>query len=432
MVGINSQKAQQAREAMAARRERRVAAGLTPTVAEQVDLDPRLKPDQETAIKLKEFKENTKGQGGAKALNAVHEVVDKTTEAVLAALGQDKDETGAYRGPVDDWVGTAEPTGGAPAGSRGPSAPIPVEESEPIEEASGTNEEAPAYDFKISYPDPNKTLDDYMAELNELTGMDNIKDMVRNMIEKERINKLREEAGLKNVPPSRHMQVVGPPGTGKTTVLRILAGAFHAMGILKTGQLVEVDRSALVGAVLGESEAKTKAALAAAKGGLLLVDEAYALTQEGDAYGSAALVTLLKALEDDRAEFIAGFTGYPELMKQFSDANPGMESRVPVILPFMAYKDPELMDIVQTFAKKGDYKIGPAALKKIQKILNDTTRDRNFGNARFMRVLFEQAQDLMATRLKNVEKPTREQLMELKAEDFQPPAKNDGKMGVEE
>ena len=231
-----------------------------------------------------------------------------------------------------------------------------------------------------------------------------------------RIETKRAAQGLKTPDVTRHLVFVGNPGTGKSTVARLVGGIYRALGLLEKGHVVETDRSGLVAGYLGQTAEKTSAVLQSAYGGLLFIDEAYALV--GDQYGDEAIATLVKAMEDHRGELVVIVAGYPERMQRFIDANPGLASRFRMTIHFDDYSDDELVLIFQRQCHDGDFTPTDGCLAALHGILASTTRNEGFGNARFVRNTFEAAVVRQAWRLREVADPTVEQLRELRAEDL--------------
>ena len=265
------------------------------------------------------------------------------------------------------------------------------------------------------------TLEEVLGELDQLIGMQSVKTEVRKMAEFCQIARERENAGMKNAQLSYHCVFVGNPGTGKTTVARIMAKVFKALGILEKGHLVETDRSGLVAKYVGQTAAKTNEIIDSALGGVLFIDEAYTLVAGGEKdYGQEAIATLLKRMEDDRDRLIVIVAGYPTEMKKFIDANPGLSSRFTRYINFPDYTTPELADMFRMYAKKSHYKLSPEMDKYLNAAMAYLTknRDRNFGNGRFVRNLFEKAVERQAGRLVRQQERTPEMLKTLELSDI--------------
>ena len=249
---------------------------------------------------------------------------------------------------------------------------------------------------------PRETVEEVLAELDSLVGLEEVKAEVRKLVNLAKVNEARRAQGLKVPPMSYHMVFTGNPGTGKTTVARIVARAFRALGIAKTGQLVETDRAGLVGTYAGETATKTNAKVDEAIGGVLFVDEAYQLVSgDNDNYGREAIAALIKRMEDDRDKLIVIAAGYTDEMRDFLDANPGMRSRIARTIEFPDYSAAELAAIFRSMAKKNDFTLAPDLEAGLDAAIAKLTarRDRTFGNARFVRQLFEDATGRQANRL---------------------------------
>ena len=266
-----------------------------------------------------------------------------------------------------------------------------------------------------------------MEELNELIGLEDIKKDVKELVSFMKIQKLRAEKGSKSVPVSLHRVFTGNPGTGKTTIARILARLYKEIGVLSKGQLVEVDRSGLVAGYVGQTAVKTQAKIQEALGGILFIDEAYALAKEGNDYGQEAIDTILKAMEDHRDDFVVIVAGYTDLMETFINSNPGLKSRFNKYIEFKDYTQEELYQIFMLSCKKYGYTLTEEADKALRAIILHKVlyKDENFANAREMRNLFEAVVTNQATRISEQEDVSDELLNTLEKADFEdylPPA----------
>jgi Holliday junction resolvasome RuvABC ATP-dependent DNA helicase subunit len=280
--------------------------------------------------------------------------------------------------------------------------------------AVGRPVEAPEATAAAEPPPP--TLDELLGQLDALVGLAEVKAEVHRQAELLRIETKRMAKGLKTPDVARHLVFVGNPGTGKSTVARLVGGIYRALGLLREGHLVETDRSGLVGGYLGQTAEKTAALLKTAYGGLLFIDEAYALV--GDQYGDEAIATLVKAMEDRRDDLVVIVAGYPVPMSRFIGANPGLASRFHLTIEFTDYSDDELVMIFERLCTANDFTPNDACLTSLRLLLVGTTRGEGFGNARFIRNTFEAAVVRQAWRLRDVADPTVEQLRELRADDL--------------
>ena len=274
-------------------------------------------------------------------------------------------------------------------------------------------------------PESEPTLEELLAELDGLCGLEQVKQDVKSLINLVKVRRLREEAGLPVPPMSLHLVFLGNPGTGKTTVARLLAKLYHAIGVLPKGQLVEVDRSGLVAGFVGQTALKTQEVIQKAIGGVLFIDEAYALVNQdnGNDFGREAVEVLLKNMEDHRKDLVVIVAGYSQLMEKFIHSNPGLESRFNKYFYFEDYDGAQLFTILQSMCAKNGYVLTPEGEALARRELMDLyeDRDENFGNARDVRNLFEQAVARQSDRVARLEAPTREQLMELRPEDLTEP-----------
>ena len=269
--------------------------------------------------------------------------------------------------------------------------------------------------------EPEKT-EDLLAELDELCGLAQVKQDIKSLINLVKVRKLRQQAELPVPPLSLHLVFMGNPGTGKTTVARLLARLYHSIGVLSKGQLVEVDRSGLVAGFVGQTALKTQEVVQKALGGVLFIDEAYALVK-GDSpndFGHEAIEVILKNMEDHRDDLVVIVAGYTDPMEAFIHSNPGLESRFNKYFHFDDYTPPELLSIFRSMCKKNGYTISPDVEAWLREDLQDLydNRDENFGNARDVRNRFEKAVVRQADRLAVTDNPTVEQLMELTVDDL--------------
>ena len=258
-----------------------------------------------------------------------------------------------------------------------------------------------------------------MAELNSLIGLSQIKTDVNRLISLVKMKKIRESKGLKSVPVSLHLVFTGNPGTGKTTVARILALLYKEIGILKKGQLIEVDRADLVAGYVGQTAIKTQEKITEAMGGILFIDEAYTLAKEGNDFGQEAIDTILKAMEDSRDNFIVIVAGYDEPMQKFINSNPGLKSRFNKYFHFPDYTSDELVEIFKKMIQKYDYSITDDAMKVVIKNIEDmeSRKGSNFANARDVRNYFEQIITRQAMRISTMPNPSDDEILRINKED---------------
>jgi DNA helicase HerA-like ATPase len=260
-----------------------------------------------------------------------------------------------------------------------------------------------------------------LDELETLIGLTDVKEEVKSLINYIKIQKEREKRGLKSSQVSYHAVFTGSPGTGKTTIARIVAKIYAQLGILKKGHLVETDRSGLVAEYLGQTAIKVNKIVDSALNGVLFIDEAYSLVGENkDDYGKEAVATLIKRMEDDRDKLIIILAGYTQEMKTFINTNPGFKSRFNRYIEFKDYLPDELETIYKLQCSKQEYKLTDDAEKKVHEIVTGAyvTRDKSFGNARFVRNIFEKTLEMQANRITSIPSLTKEILNTIIAEDI--------------
>lgn len=248
----------------------------------------------------------------------------------------------------------------------------------------------------------NKANTPDVPDLDSLIGLKSVKEEVRKLSDYIKIQQLRTKNGLKSTSISYHCVFTGNPGTGKTTVARIIADIYRKLGILKKGHLVETDRSGLVAEYVGQTAVKTNKIIDSALDGVLFIDEAYSLAQgDKNDFGMEAIATLLKRMEDDRSRLVVILAGYSKEMTDFIDTNSGLQSRFNRYIHFPDYNTDELMDIFKSNAARNDYTLTDESLLKLRSIISNAiaTKDEKFGNARYARNLFEKTLENQASRL---------------------------------
>ena len=273
--------------------------------------------------------------------------------------------------------------------------------------------------------EPEETLEELMAKLNKLIGLDGVKREVNSLINMIKVDELRKSRGFKTTSVSKHLVFLGNPGTGKTTVARLLSKLYNRLGVLEKGQLVEVDRAGLVAGYVGQTALKTKEKIDEAMGGILFIDEAYTLAKGGTDFGQEAIDTLLKAMEDNRENLVVIVAGYSGPMETFLESNPGLKSRFNKYIEFEDYSEEELYEIFKLSCDENDMKLSYEAEDYLKDYLKKLVNNKpdNFANGREMRNLFETAKqnqaNRIAARLISESNITDEELNELTVEDLE-------------
>ena len=299
-------------------------------------------------------------------------------------------------------------------------------------------EDIPAYVFGKNTVQLSEAPDidemDPEAELNDLVGLDSVKMEVQSVVGLAKLQQIREERGLKVVATSKHMVFTGNPGTGKTTVARILAAYFKQMGILSKGHLVEVDRADLVAEYIGQTAVKTSKKIKEALGGILFIDEAYTLNKDGKDFGQEAIDTILKAMEDHRDNLIVIVAGYLNLMGEFIESNPGLKSRFNKYIDFPDYTAMELIQIFEGLCKKYELIVTEDAQLAVDEYIvkMEANKDSNFGNGRSVRNFFEKVLEKQAIRVTHIPNATEEDYVTIVKEDIIPYVEETGEVKVRE
>ena len=337
--------------------------------------------------------------------------MDKKDEIILQQLDVIRSMTERnLRSVNSDFWGTPL----SPADKTPDKAPDKTPEKAPEKKSGGPEQPAEAPE-----PLPKEDMKDLLAELDGYIGLQTVKEEVHNLINMASVYQLRRQHDLPTTDMSLHLVFTGNPGTGKTMMARMMARIYRSLDILSRGQLVEVDRSGLVAGYVGQTAIKTQKVIEKAMGGVLFIDEAYALNgrSEND-FGQEAIDTILKAMEDHRDDLVVIVAGYDGLMDEFIHSNPGLESRFNRFLHFADYTAEELLAIFRMQCEKGCYILEPEAEAPLRSLLERRMADAaSFGNARGVRNLFEHVLVAQNNRLATMEKITREDLMTITADD---------------
>jgi hypothetical protein len=326
-------------------------------------------------------------------------VVSPAAEAALAAI----DSEASAQAVVLDLAkrlgpGGADAVGEGPAGSADAALPVVSSTLAAAAATTTTTEDADAAPSPASTTTTEAT-DSILAELDALIGLVPVKAAVRRLIAVHLLNTERRAAGLPEVNASLHVVFTGNPGTGKTTVARIIARLYGSIGLVSRGHLVEVSRADLVAGYVGQTALKVQAVVDRSVGGVLFIDEAYSLSTEGSGeFGAEAVATLVKLMEDHRADLAVVAAGYPVEMRRFIDSNPGLRSRFTHTIDFPDYSAPELVQVYEGFAAVARVRLGPGVGERLGHLFVAALEIGNFGNARYARSLFEQSYANMATR----------------------------------
>ena len=336
--------------------------------------------------------------------------MDKKDEIILQQLDVIRSMTERnLRSVNSDFWGTPL----SPADKTPEKAPDKTPEKAPDKKSGGPEQQTEAPE-----PLPKEDMKDLLAELDGYIGLQTVEEEVHNLINMASVYQLRRQHDLPTTDMSLHLVFTGNPGTGKTMMARMMARIYRSLDILSRGQLVEVDRSGLVAGYVGQTAIKTSKVIDAALGGVLFIDEAYALNgrAEND-FGQEAIDTILKAMEDHRDDLVVIVAGYTDLMDRFIHSNPGLESRFNRFLLFDDYTIDEMVEIFRMQCKKGCYQLTEEARPLIRDYIAEESADDSFGNARGVRNLFEHVLVAQNNRLATMEKITREDLMTITADD---------------
>lgn len=267
-----------------------------------------------------------------------------------------------------------------------------------------------------------RSLTDLLGELNNLIGLKNVKSKVNDLIIYQKVQKMREKEGLNAVKSTLHLSFTGNPGTGKTTVARIIGRIYKQLGLLSRGHFIEVSRTDLIAGYQGQTALKVKNVIEKAKGGVLFIDEAYSITEneQSDSYGRECITELTKALEDYRNDLVVIVAGYSEPMKNFFSSNPGLKSRFNTFIEFEDYNTKELLEILVSMCKNNDYNLTEKAKIKLNDFFETELENKkeNFSNGRMVRNVYDDLVMNHARRVVNIENIMKEDLLLITDLDF--------------